>query len=304
VIILVCTHLGCRSISREELGIVEGVPSQTTCHARELKIYDNDKYNREVGANDYLLYAIAALNAYEGGSKYGFVLTKFATDWKKMNPLPTKVGGLAYDYYFRESPDRLDVLVAFRGTEMYDLMDWWANLSWLTKLLSFRDEYDSAREEFTKVRQHAFSLAKNRTVYFAVTGHSLGGALAQHVALAFPCTSAVVFNTSFVTNKNRLKQPFDNVQVVHIYENNEVLTWLLRKFSKDEETISYHHYNMELTPASGFQHSMENLAVGMARMVVDCQKQANCAISPKDPFAFNTYCDSYGKVGPDELCTK
>lgn len=249
-----------------------------------------------------MIYAISSLNAYSDGSKNGFELAKLSPEWKQMN----KVGGLpkhglSYSYFFRESPDKLEVLVAFRGTEVSDVGDWWANFSWFTRPFGFKDEYDYAREEFSKIRQQAIGLAKGRLISYIATGHSLGGGLAQHVAYSFPCTSAAVFNTSPVVNKDRLKAPYDT-HIVLIYENNDELTKIKKYLFGDNETELYKYYNMNLIPDKKFQHPMEGLAVGMARLVADCQTRSDCEIKKDDSFARRAYCSTYGTYGPDELC--
>ncbi|MCP5939675.1 hypothetical protein NL351_27565, partial [Klebsiella pneumoniae] len=60
--------------------------------------------------------------------------------------------------------------------------------------------------------------------YIAV-GHELGGGLARHMAAAFPCTAAIVFNSTFVSNNFRLTEPYDG-QVVDLFADNDLLSRL------------------------------------------------------------------------------
>jgi pimeloyl-ACP methyl ester carboxylesterase len=95
---------------------------------------------------------------------------------------------------------------------------------WVTQWFNPWDRYRLAREAFADIRRQAFARAEGRVVRFHVTGHSLGGGLAVHVARGFPCTAAVVFNTSCVTNQIRFNEPYKDNQVVDIRENRDLLT--------------------------------------------------------------------------------
>src|SRR5512145_3007859 len=102
---------GCMSISRQELGIKPGEDSPIFCQRPVLPTYENSKYNREIGANDYLRYAIGALNAYRyddnNGVFKGFELQALDADWK-LQDIKDLPGGLAYRFYFRESSNKLE----------------------------------------------------------------------------------------------------------------------------------------------------------------------------------------------------
>lgn len=300
---LIVSIAACSSVSRDSLGIKPSEELPHVCIAPALPTYKNSQYNRELAANDYLVYAIASLSIYADGSKNGFALNELASDWKRISP-PEGIAmhGLSYSYYFKEEPDRFNVLVAFRGTEFLDARDWWANLSWFTRIFGVEDEYDYAREAFSRIRKQAIGLAKNRPISIVATGHSLGGGLAQHVTYSFPCTSSVVFNTSPVKNINRVEEPYSNAQVVLIYENNDELTRFKKFIFGDEEIEKYKHYNMQLIPDKSPQHSMEGLAVGMARLVTDCQTRADCIVQRSDLFARRAYCTTYGRYGRDAVC--
>src|SRR4051795_7442395 len=54
-----------------------------------------------------------------------------------------------------------------------------------------------------------------------------GGGIAQHIAYGFPCASAVVFVTSFVTNTYYYEQPYEPV-IVHLHDRGDELTKLRR----------------------------------------------------------------------------
>lgn len=239
-------------------------------------------YDAEEVSNIYLPYAVASLNAYTYRAKDGtlyesdgeysrFTLGKYSKEWMRQKRIQ-KNGGLALDYYFNDSkPDIFTVLVAFRGTEFYSVGDWGANLSWFTQLIPIENQYDYAREAVAEIYTTAKVAANGKKLSIITTGHSLGGGLAEHIAYAFPCTSAVVFDSSFVVNYYRLAEPFDDAQVVHIFDKNDELTFVRRLFFSDKESPTYKRYGINPVAKRGLQHRSEPLAVGMAGMVAMCQ---------------------------------
>lgn len=266
------------------------------CVRTELPVYSDAAYNRERGANDYLAYAVASWNAYYDGPDQRYVLTKHSPQWKKIERV-TRPGGLVLDYYFDDThPDLLSVLVAFRGTDISDVGDWISNLSWITYWLPFPNQYDQARDVFRDIRRRARQAAGDRKVTFVTTGHSLGGGLAQHIAFGFPCTSAAVFDGSFVVNKFLLAPPVESAQVVNIYEDRDELSRVRRLLRFDTETEEYRQFNMNVVVNQPLEHELLRLTVGMAGMVVNCQGQSKykCAIPAADQRARNLYCPTYG----------
>src|SRR4051794_17343986 len=77
--------------------------------------------------------------------------------------------------------------------------------------------YDTARSEFRAIRAFVKERLGERDVSYITTGHSLGGGIAQHIAYGFPCVSAVVFDTFFVTNTYYYEQPYEPV-IVHLHD--------------------------------------------------------------------------------------
>jgi len=190
--------------------------------------------NKEHISATFLPYAIASLNAYGGSGRESGDLVKFEPSWKVVGAPVVNQNGLSYIVFSRTIDNEDHVLVAFRGTDAIGGEGWWkvlptpadalANTSWVTQWFNPWDRYRLAREAFADIRKQAFARAEGRVVRFHVTGHSLGGGLAVHVARGFPCTAAVVFNTSCVTNQVRFNEPYKDNQVVDIRENRDVLT--------------------------------------------------------------------------------
>lgn len=262
-------------------------------------------YDPEEISNLYLLYGVASLNAYsykatdgrifESDGEYSnFTVRAYDSSWEKQ-PRSIKPGGLALDYYFNDQdPNVFRVMIAFRGTEFTSVGDWYSNLSWLTQLLPFKNQYDYARDAVVEIRSRANILRGKKKLSIITTGHSLGGGLAEHIAHAFPCTSAVVFDSSFVVNRFRLAEPFEDTQVVHIFDKNDELTFVRKLFLLDTKSATYKRYGINPVAQGTLQHSSERLIVGMAGTVAMCQaKPYNAPGCPKsDARARHLYCGS------------
>ncbi|MEL6372414.1 MAG: hypothetical protein AAFR04_00420 [Pseudomonadota bacterium] len=289
-------------ITRADLAIKPA--SERQCVRTALPTYKRKlgEYNRRVAANDYMPYAIATLNVYREGQRgrfKTFTLAAHSPRWKKVRSVKDR-DGLGLDIYHAQTADQLTQLAVFRGTETLDSADWLANLSWLTAWLPIETQYDIARRIYKRERRKAYQAAGDRKVSFITAGHSLGGGLAQHVAYAFPCVSAAVFNASFVTNKFRLAEPYSDAPIVHIFEDNDELTRLRRLIFADKETRTYKHYRQNAVRNDrDFQHSMTQLVAGMARQVIRCQtKRDDCRVPADDLRTRQAFCGSIGAKRP------
>lgn len=280
-------------VTRAAIGIA--ADEVTRCEAPKLPVYVRPGYDRRVAANDYLEYAVAVLNVYPDGEPKGFALAKHSPEWRRVERVDAK-GGLAIDVYHRDEPGVLRVLTVFRGTDSLDAADWAANFSWAIGWLPITTQYDGARLEAARIRKAAYAAANGRKVSFIASGHSLGGGLAQHVAAAFPCTGAVVFNSSFVTNVYRLARPFTDSLTIHVFEDLDEMTRLRRLLFVDRESATYKHYRQDaVNDRKEFQHTMQGLAIGMARQVLRCQeKRAECPVPATSTRPKQLYCSSWG----------
>jgi hypothetical protein len=283
-------------ITRAELGIA---PDEIggRCVTEPLKVYQAPDAERPVTANEYLPFVIASLNAYDMGEPMGFTLARHSPEWQRLRTVERPTG-LRFDVYHRRQPGLLSVMVAYSGSEAHDLGDWHANLSWFTAWLPVRNQYDDARDAFHDIRAEAYAAAGTDKVAFYATGHSLGGGIAQHIAYAFPCVSAPIFNASFVVLKYRLAAPFTGVPIVHIYEDLEPITRLRRLLFVDRETAFYRHFRVTAVDMRSFTHSITGLAVGIARNVVHCQARVDCMVPAEDTRAVAVYCPTFGVTDP------
>ncbi len=287
-------------ISRAELGIAADEAGRR-CVTQPLKVYDRPEADRPISANEYLPFVIASLNAYDMGEPMGFTLARHSPEWRRVRTV-NQPSGLRFDVYHRREPGSLSVMVAYSGSETYDLGDWHANLAWFTAWLPIQNQYDDARDGFRDVRAEAYAAAGSDTVSFYATGHSLGGGIAQHIAYAFPCVSAPIFNASFVVLKYRLDQPFTGVPIVHIHEDLEPITRLRRLLFVDRETAFYRYFRVQAVDMREFTHSITGLAVGIARNVVLCQATGSCMVDASDRRAIDTYCPTFGLE--DQICAR
>ena len=248
--------------------------------------------NKEYISATFIPYAIASLNAYGGSGRRSGDLLKYDPTWTVVGEPVEHPSGLGYIVFSRTVDNEDHVLVAFRGTDQIGGDGWWkviptwtdaiANASWITQWFNPWDQYRVAREAFAEIRKQAFARAGGRIVRFHVTGHSLGGGLAVHMARGFPCTTAVVFNTSCVTNRVRFSQPYLDSQIVDIRENRDWLTQTLcLPATAFGWGISHQHYeadwirdrarrNQDEMDVALRQHAIGGMAFAMGRTVLCC----------------------------------
>lgn len=265
--------------------------------------------NKEHVSATFLPYAIASLNAYGGTGRQSGDLAKFDPSWKAVGEPVADPSGLGYMVFSRTVDNEDHVLVAFRGTDQMGGDGWWkllpaptdaiANASWITQWFNPWDQYRMARDAFAEIRKQAFARAGGRIVRFHVTGHSLGGGLAVHIARGFPCTAAVVFNASCVTNRARFSQPYLESQVVDIREDRDPLTKTLCAPATMFGWSSTHQVygaewirirrreNLDEMDLALRQHAIGGMAFAMGRTVLCCAQNQrrstheSCACSPR-----------------------
>jgi pimeloyl-ACP methyl ester carboxylesterase len=248
--------------------------------------------NKEYISATFISYAIASLNAYGDLGRRSGDLHKYDPSWTAVGEPVAHPSGLGYIAFSRTVDNEDHVLVAFRGTDQLGGDGWWklfptptdaiANASWITQWFNPWDQYRIAREAFAEIRKQAFARAGGRIVRFHVTGHSLGGGLAVHMARGFPCTTAVVFNTSCVTNRVRFSQPYMDSQIVDIRENRD---WLTKALCLPAAAFgwgsSHQHYeadwisdrvrrNQDEMDVALRQHQIGGMAFAMGRTVLCC----------------------------------
>lgn len=269
-------------------------------------------FNCQLAAGSYAVYLAASYDAYEpqptGISRAFHVadndpalkqnLVYGKTGWIRAEHRHANLSGLSYDVYYHDTQERLDVMVAYRGTDDGLDRDWIANASWVTQWFNPWDQYRQTRNEYEGVMERAIKAANGKPVSFVATGHSLGGGLAQHVAHVYPCTSAVVFNTSFVTNTT-IYGSFNPI-IIKLYEKGDVFESLDEKI-ENTDILAIYRLTLTLKPGAIYNHNMERLAAGALRMANDCVRNTpRCEVSKQQADQAETlFCDRYIKLRYD-----
>ncbi|EJJ30543.1 lipase family protein [Rhizobium sp. CF142] len=285
--------------------------------------YDGKKlnYNRELVSAAYGIFAAANVDAYAdnangivfdiGKKSLGLGWYDFdfnPQSWRE-NRYSDNLTGLSFDVYYRPMAGCTVILMAIRGTDFTSFGDWYSNFSWFTQAIPLPNQYRKIKAQFKELQKRV-NERFGRDVRFIVTGHSLGGGLALHVATCFDGVSAVVFDPSPVVHSCGKTPPV----VVEASEDYEILSKLRRlanrKLDSKENQLSFSRYKVniiELGKGDGVaQHAMINLAAGMLRMPLNCRTQSEypCEISDgfvrqTQDYSYKLYCGQLRREFPD-----
>jgi pimeloyl-ACP methyl ester carboxylesterase len=180
--------------------------------------------------------------------------------------------GFAYSVWEREdeASGELAVVIAFRGTD--EIEDWYANFRPITRLFTSDDQYTRSRDVAEQILD-ALATASTGPYRIYLTGHSLGGGLAQHVLYSEPTrfAQAIVFNSSPVTgyldfpgaDRRAYCRCDDDTEprIYRISERGELLGW-----ARGSIPLTRNTYHVSLNLYSGnpiAQHSMTEMAIAM-----------------------------------------
>jgi len=241
-------------------------------------------YDNELISDYFGIYAAYASNVYRPIARERFDLKPDYFGWAPQGEPIVRPGGFYAEVYYRPSADRMSVMMIFRGKDsLTSITDRMSEDTYFTQMINPWDQYRTARKEFAKVRRDAQANAGNLPVEYIMVGHALGGGLARHMAAAFPCTAAITFNSTFVSNNRRLAEPYDG-QVVDLFADNDLFSRIAilpnpRAFFR----ISRQHQWYRVRNAGDFagQHGMLRAAIAMARIPVMCLLRSDCELNQK-----------------------
>jgi hypothetical protein len=181
--------------------------------------------------------------------------------------------GLFYEtYVYTEEGKNLEAVIAIRGTEKNDLNDFKASLSGLINFA--HSEYVTAEQRIPKLVSDLKNVQRIPRIY--LTGHSLGGGIAQEVSfLTKDVTETFTFNTSPVTNWSRLCNSGRIVNpdppISRVYQGKEALAYLRNLTSRfNSELYARSDYRFGFIKGDVLEsHSMQHLTCQLAARVCE-----------------------------------
>lgn len=274
-----------RPVTRAHLLVAGGVDPMGTCMPRPFRSFwhpttptdgegpVNLEYNGEEVGTEFAQYAAMAANNYSDGTKT-FDFNDAGLGWQDVAERLDRPGGLSIDVYRREYKGVAYIAMAFKGTRgAWSFVDHLSNASWFLRVLHVDDQYAAARAAVMKIRADQAEWINRRPYAFIAVGHSLGGGLAKHVAAAFPCTAAVTFDASPVSNEYILERPFKH-QLVDIFEDEDFLSKHVTHalFPVDDFMVDadYQYYRVSTKPVGTDQHSIVGMTTALSRIALVC----------------------------------
>jgi hypothetical protein len=209
------------------------------------------------------------------------------SEWAKFFPRDEKdIRAFAFKMWKKELPDRIDVVIAFRGTD--DNEDWKSTFRWFKgKAKRKDDQYELVKQLIPKLVPAVHKLLPNRNINFISTGHSLGASLAQQAAYAMDCIKEVcAFDATPITgyySTDNIKKNSMRIKIDRVYERGEGAAYtraLLRPFyglSPENPNITEIGFNFEKVGKGNWwlyfvrQHGMTDLA----KHLIELDKKAS-----------------------------
>jgi len=236
-----------QSTSQPVATSVDAQPLQDPLEGQVITTLENANLPQLTAAKRYWIYAAMSQNVYRDRYKQ----IELPSEWTSMHRKVGLDGFYAETFVKKVRGNVTAAVIAFRGTDI-QTPDWvFGNALGIQQL--------DARKYADQI------IAKYGDVTIEVTGHSLGGALAQNISNNNKKIKAIVFDTS----------PMDGYaydwngenKIVHIFEEGEFLGVL-----RDDDKLFRVKYNFINNQDGGISnHAMYPLAKGMKELAVSHQ---------------------------------
>lgn len=205
--------------------------------------------------------------------------------------------------YLRHTGGKLDhpveLVFVFRGTDQK--RDWWGNFYVSDAQYADADAY--VRAIIDKY------MAMYPQLAVTATGHSLGGGLAEHVAFCFDGVTAVTFNPSPVSHKDRCDRLKTLMEDERQKAKGEIRDQKIHRISQSAEVLEAARkvYDSAIPykfKAPGSAHSITPLAMNLTK-VAGCpiQRGMQDPLAPGVPSAERLLTETCRRWGAESPCT-
>lgn len=219
-------------------------------------------------------FAIAATNAYKGDDGLYLDIGPQLEPLERLDIPPEFADkGFGYELFAqyapgtKGNPDRQPIarILAFRGTDFDGLTDIF---------------YGTLRNDQIDIAVRTFEAEAARfadDIEWIVTGHSLGGALATEVSIAYPEVRAFMFNTSPFYGGDGMT---NDMRRTVFNERGEAL----RRFAKFDASPAADLFTLNCSPQKGrfFKHRLRPLADCLIWIAAYADEEAGAVIAAND----------------------